>query len=161
MWSMNPTLCSSKPPTPRTSGSSLGFGTSPDGGRRPRRLYRRLRPPCCCWGPLLCALMASAGAEAPERRPVGGPPPGFTAAASWSALLAFALPYQKAGRGWAPGGGGVWPAGRGRPVRPGGLIVSDSGPVPHRLVHWPPGEGVRRRARKRVVGLHRHLCSGD
>lgn len=91
--SIHPTLWSSKPTYTKSSGSSLGFGSQlqlEDGGHA----AYRVAAPLLLLGAMLCALMASAGQKAPERV-LWAASACFTAAASWPALLAFALPYQK------------------------------------------------------------------
>lgn len=91
--SMNPTLWSSKPTYTKTSGSSLGFGSQlqmEDGGHA----AYRVAAPLLLLGALLCAVMASVGQKAPGRL-LWAASACFTAAGSWTALLAFALPYQK------------------------------------------------------------------
>lgn len=91
--SMNPTLWSSKPTYTKTSGSSLGFGSQlqmEDGGHA----AYRIAAPLLLLGALLCAVMASVGQKAPGRL-LWAASACFTAAGSWTALLAFALPYQK------------------------------------------------------------------
>ena len=91
--SIHPTLWSSKPTYTKSSGSSLGFGSQlqlEDGGHA----AYRVAAPLLLLGATLCALMASAGQKAPERV-LWAASACFTAAASWPALLAFALPYQK------------------------------------------------------------------
>ncbi len=90
---MNDTLWSSKPTYTKASGSSLGFGSqlqAEDGGHD----AYRIAAPLLLLGAMLCAVMASVGQQAPGRL-LWAASACFTAAGSWTALLAFALPYQK------------------------------------------------------------------
>ncbi len=91
--SMNETLWSNKPTYTKISGTGLGFGSQlqlEDGGHA---VYRAAAP-LLLLGALLCSLMASVGQEAPGRF-WWAASACFTAAGSWTALLAFALPYRK------------------------------------------------------------------
>ena len=93
MVSMADKLWSSKPTYTKCSGSALGFGSQlqmEDGGHA----AYRVAAPLLLLGALLCSVMASMGQKAPERL-VWAASACFTAAASWSALLAFAIPYRK------------------------------------------------------------------
>ena len=84
---------SGRPAYTKWSGSSVGFGSQmqlPDGGTR---VYRVAGPLLLLAG-ILCSLMASVGQGAPGRLPWAASCI-FTAASSWSALLAFGLPYRK------------------------------------------------------------------
>ena len=91
--SMDETLWSNRPTYTKISGTSLGFGSQlqlEDGGHA---VYR-FAAPLLLLAALLCAVMASAGQKAPERF-WWSASACFTAAGSWTALLAFALPYRK------------------------------------------------------------------
>ena len=121
--SLDETLWSSKPTYTKISGSNLGFGSQlqmEDGGHA----AYRIASPLLLLGATLCALMASAGQEAPERL-LWAASACFTAAASWSALLAFALPYRQLAERLNKIGAALagW-AGAAR-CRHGGVIVSD------------------------------------
>ena len=91
--SRDETLWSSKPTYTKASGSCVGFGSQlqmEDGGQR----AYRVAAPLLLLGSLLCALLASVGQEVPERF-LWAASACFTACGSWSALLAFGLPYRK------------------------------------------------------------------
>lgn len=148
--SMNPTLWSSKPTYTKTSGSSLGFGSQlqmEDGGHA---AYRAAAP-LLLLGAMLCALMASAGQKAPERL-LWAASACFTAAASWSALLAFALPYQKLAERLGRVGAALagWP-GAAR-CGQGGVIVSDLDLFPTGSVHVAQVKVFGGAATEKVVG---------
>lgn len=86
-------LWSNKPTFTKTSGSNAGFGSQlqmEDGGQR----AYRFAAPLLLLGSLLCALLASVGQNAPGRF-LWAASACFTASGSWSALLAFGLPYGK------------------------------------------------------------------
>lgn len=130
MVSLSETLWSSKPTYTKLSGAALGFGSQlqvEDGGHA---AYGAAAP-LLLLGAALCSFMASVGQEAPERL-LWAASACFTAASSWSALLAFGLPYRQlvdrlsnigaALAGWS---GAVR-------CRQGGVIVSD-------LDLFPPG----------------------
>jgi len=128
--SLDEALWSSKPTYTKISGSSLGFGSQlqlEDGGHA----AYRIAAPLLLLGAMLCTLMASAGQEAPERI-LWAASACFTAASSWSALLAFALPYRRLAERLSKIGAALagW-AGAVR-CRQGGVIVSD-------LDLFPPG----------------------
>ena len=121
--SMNEGLWSSKPTYTKISGSSLGFGSQlqmEDGGHT---AYRAAAP-LLMLGAALCSVMASAGQGEPGRF-VWAASACFTAASSWTALLAFALPYRKLAERLSKIGAALagWP-GAAR-CQPGGVIVSD------------------------------------
>lgn len=121
--SMADKLWSSKPTYTKSSGSALGFGSQlqmEDGGHA----AYRVAAPLLLLGALLCSVMASAGQGAPERL-AWASSACFTAAASWSALLAYGLPYRKLAVRLNKMGAALagW-AGAAR-CRPGGVIVSD------------------------------------
>ena len=121
--SMADKLWSSKPTYTKSSGSALGFGSQlqmEDGGHA----AYRVAAPLLLLGALLCSVMASAGQGAPGRL-AWASSACFTAAASWSALLAYALPYRKLAVRLNKMGAALagW-AGAAR-CRPGGVIVSD------------------------------------
>ncbi len=87
------TLWSNKPTFTKAPGSSVGFGSQlqmEDGGQR----AYRVAAPLLLLGSLLCALLASVGQEVPGRF-LWAASACFTASGSWSALLAFGLPYRK------------------------------------------------------------------
>ncbi len=128
--SLDETLWSSKPTYTKISGSNLGFGSRlqmEDGAH----FAYRIASPLLLLGAMLCALMASAGQEAPERL-LWAASACFTASASWSALLAFGLPYRQLAERLSKIGAALagW-AGAAR-CRHGGVIVSD-------LDLFPPG----------------------
>lgn len=121
--SMEDGLWSSKPTYTKRSGSPLGFGSQlqeEDGGHAAYRFAAPLLILCA----LLCALMASAGQGAPGRF-VWAASACFTAAGSWTALLAYALPYRKLAERLSKVGAALagWPGvvrcGR------GGVVISD------------------------------------
>lgn len=121
--SMDETMWSNKPTYSKISGAPLGFGSQlqlEDGGHA---VYRAAAP-LLLLGALLCSLMASAGQHAPGRF-WWASSACFTAAASWTALLAFALPYRRLAERLHKVGAALagW-AGAAR-CRPGGVIVSD------------------------------------
>ena len=121
--SMDETLWSGKPTYTKISGSPLGFGSqlqAEDGGHA----AYRIAAPLLLLGALLCAVMASLGQKAPERF-LWAASACFTAAASWTALLAFALPYRRLAERLHKAGAALagWP-GAAR-CRHGGVIVSD------------------------------------
>lgn len=87
------TLWSNKPTFTKTSGSNAGFGSQiqmEDGGQR----AYRFAAPLLLLGSLLCALLASVGQNVPGRF-LWAASACFTASGSWTALLAFGLPYGK------------------------------------------------------------------
>lgn len=91
--SLDETLWSNKPTYTKASGSSVGFGSQlqmEDGGQR---AYRAAAP-LLLLGSLLCALLSSLGQGAAGRF-FWAASACFTASGSWSALLAFGLPYRK------------------------------------------------------------------
>ena len=123
MVSMADKLWSNKPTYTKCSGSALGFGSQlqmEDGGHA----AYRVAAPLLLLGSLLCAVMASAGQGAPERLSWAASAC-FTAASSWSALLAFAIPYRKLAERLSQMGAALagW-AGAAR-CRQGGVVVSD------------------------------------
>ncbi len=123
MVSLDGTLWSNKPTYTKLSGSSQGFGSRlqvEDGGHA----AYRVAAPLLLLGAMLCAVMASAGQKVPERL-LWAASACFTAAASWPALLAFALPYQKLAERLSRVGAALagW-AGAARCSR-GGVIVGD------------------------------------
>lgn len=84
---------SGRPAYTKWSGSSVGFGSQmqlPDGGEQVYRIAGPLLLIVC----FLCAVMASVGQNVPGRF-VWSSSTIFTAASSWSALLAYGLPYRK------------------------------------------------------------------
>ncbi len=86
-------LWSNKPTFTKSPGSNAGFGSQlqmEDGGQR----AYRFAAPLLLLGSLLCALLASVGQETPGRF-LWAASACFTASGSWSALLAFGLPYRK------------------------------------------------------------------
>ncbi len=121
--SMADKLWSSKPTYIKTSGSPLGFGSQlqmEDGGHA----AYRVAAPLLLLGALLCSVMASAGQDAPERL-AWAASACFTAAASWSALLAFALPYRKLAERLSKVGAALAGWAGAQRCRQGGVIVSD------------------------------------
>ena len=121
--SMDEALWSGKPTYTKISGSPLGFGSqlqAEDGGHA----AYRIAAPLLLLGALLCAVMASFGQKAPERF-LWAASACFTAAGSWTALLAFALPYRRLAERLHKVGAALagWP-GAAR-CRHGGVIVSD------------------------------------
>lgn len=121
---------SGRPAYTKWSGSTVGFGSQlqmPDGGAQAYRVAGPLLLILC----LLCAVMASVGQTVPGRF-VWSASTIFSAASSWSALLAYGLPYKKlavrlnrvgaALAGWV----GV------KRCRPGGIITTD-------IDLFPPG----------------------
>lgn len=89
----NEKLWSNRPAYTKASGTAAGFGSRiqmEDGGQR---AYRAAAP-ALLLGCLLCAVMASVGQGVPGRF-LWSASACFTAAGSWSALLAFGLPYRK------------------------------------------------------------------
>ena len=121
--SMDEQLWSGRPTYTKISGSPLGFGSQlqmEDGGHA---AYRAAAP-LLLLGALLCAVMASFGQKAPERF-LWASSACFTAAASWTALLAFALPYRRLAERLHKVGAALagW-AGAAR-CRHGGVILSD------------------------------------
>lgn len=85
-WSGRPAYC-------KWSGPAAGFGSQLQMEDAGQRAYR-LAAPLLLLGGLLCAVMASTGQDAPERF-VWSASACFTATSSWSALLAYGLPYRK------------------------------------------------------------------
>lgn len=84
---------SGRPAYTKWSGSAIGFGSQlqmEDGSQRAWRVAAPLLLLAC----LLCPLMAAVGCGDPGRF-LWGASACFTAASSWSALLAYALPYHK------------------------------------------------------------------
>lgn len=130
MVSLSETLWSNKPTYTKLSGTALGFGSqlqAEDGGHA----AYGVAAPLLLLGAALCSFMASVGQEAPERL-LWAASACFTASASWTALLAFGLPYRqlvdrlsKIGAALAGWSGAVR-------CRHGGVIISD-------LDLFPPG----------------------
>lgn len=120
---LDETLWSNKPTYTKASGSSVGFGSQlqmEDGGQR----AYRYAAPLLLLGSLLCTLLSSVGQGAPGRF-LWAASACFTAAGSWSALLAFGLPYRKlAERLHQAGAALVGWTGAAR-CGHGGVIVSD------------------------------------
>ncbi len=82
-----------RPAYSKWSGSTVGFGSQlqmDDGGQQVYRVAAPLLILAC----LLCALLASVGRGVPGRF-LWAASAGFTAVSSWSALLAYGLPYHK------------------------------------------------------------------
>ena len=119
----NDALWSSRPAYTKASGTAAGFGSRlqmEDGGH----LAYRIAAPLLLLGCLLCALMASVGQGVPGRF-LWAASACFTAAGSWSALLAFGLPYRKLAERLNKMGAalsGWWGISH---CTPGGVIVSD------------------------------------
>lgn len=116
-------LWSGKPTYTKCSGSPLGFGSQlqmEDGGHA----AYRIAAPLLLLGAMLCSLMASAG-QGEAGRLVWAASACFTAVSSWSALLAYALPYRKLADRLSRVGAALagWP-GAAR-CRQGGIVVSD------------------------------------
>lgn len=82
-----------RPAFTKWSGSSVGFGSQLQMDDGVRQAYR-IAAPLLILGGLLCALLASIGRGAPWRFPWAASTC-LTAAAAWSSLLAYALPYRK------------------------------------------------------------------
>ena len=82
-----------RPAFTKWSGSSVGFGSQLQMDDGVRQAYR-IAAPLLILGGLLCALLASIGRGAPWRFPRAASTC-LTAAAAWSSLLAYALPYRK------------------------------------------------------------------
>ena len=148
--SMDETMWSSKPTYSKISGASLGFGSQlqlEDGGHA---VYRAAAP-LLLLGALLCSLMASAGQHAPDRF-WWASSACFTAAASWTALLAFALPYRRLAERLHKVGAALagW-AGASR-CRPGGVIVSDQDLFPTGSVQVAQVKVFGGAATEKVVG---------
>ncbi len=115
---------SGRPAYTKWSGSPIGFGSQlqmADGGQRVYRVAAPLLLLAC----ILCALMASVGQGAAGRLPWAASAV-FTAASSWSALLAYALPYKKLALRLSRVGAALagW-AGAAR-SRKGGIIMTDA-----------------------------------
>lgn len=115
---------SGRPAYTKWSGSQVGFGSQlqmPDAGT----LVYRIAAPLLLLACLLCALMASVGQDVPGRFPWCASAI-FTAASSWSALLAYGLPYKKLALRLNRVGAALagW-AGAAR-SRQGGIIMTDS-----------------------------------
>lgn len=84
---------SGRPAYTKWSGSSIGFGSQmqmPDAGERVYRIAGPLLLLAC----FLCGVMASVGQGVPGRF-LWASSAIFTATSSWSALLAYGLPYKK------------------------------------------------------------------
>ena len=84
---------SGRPAYTKWSGSAIGFGSQlqmPDAGTRTYRITGPLLLLAC----FLCSVMASVGQDVPGRF-LWASSAIFTAAAPWSALLAYGLPYKK------------------------------------------------------------------
>lgn len=148
--SLDETLWSNKPTYTKLSGSSLGFGSQlqlEDGGHA----AYRIAAPVLLLAAALCALMASAGQKAPERF-LWAASACFTASASWSALLAFALPYRRLAERLSKTGAALagW-AGAAR-CRHGGVIVSDLDLFPTGSVHVAQVKVFGGAATEKVVG---------
>lgn len=148
--SLDDTLWSNKPTYTKVSGSSLGFGSRlqmEDGGHA---AYRAAAP-LLLLGALLCAVMASAGQGEPGRL-LWAASACFTAASSWPALLAFALPYRQLAERLSKVGAALagW-AGAAR-CRPGGVIVSDLDLVPTGSVYVAQVKVFGGAATEKVVG---------
>ena len=116
-------LWSGKPTYTKCSGSPLGFGSRlqmEDGGHA----AYRIAAPLLLLGAMLCSLMASAG-QGQGGRLAWAASACFTAVSSWSALLAYALPYRKLADRLSRVGAALagWP-GAAR-CRQGGVVVSD------------------------------------
>ncbi len=121
---------SGRPAYTKWSGSAVGFGSQlqlPDGGSA---VYR-VAAPLLLLASILCSVMASVGQGIPTRL-VWSASAIFTAAAPWSALLAYGLPYRKIAARLNDLGAALagW-AGVSR-CRPGGIITTD-------LDLFPPG----------------------
>jgi len=121
--SMDETLWSSKPTYTKISGSPLGFGSQlqmEDGGHA----AYSIAAPLLLLGATLCSIMATVGQGEPGRF-LWAASACFTAAGSWTALLAFALPYRKLAERLNKVGAALagWP-GAAR-CGHGGVIVSD------------------------------------
>lgn len=85
-WNHRPAYC-------KWAGTARGFGSQlqmEDGAQKAWSVAAAVLLPLC----LGCALLSSVAQQAPERF-LWAASAAFTAAASYSALLAFALPYQK------------------------------------------------------------------
>ncbi|MBD5133719.1 MAG: hypothetical protein HDT38_04510 [Clostridiales bacterium] len=116
-------LWSGRPTYTKSSGSPLGFGSQlqmEDGGHA---VYR-VAAPLLLLGAMLCSVMASAGQGEAGRLAWAGSAC-FTAVSSWSALLAYALPYRKLAQRLHRVGAALagWP-GAAR-CGQGGVVVSD------------------------------------
>ncbi len=148
--SWNETLWSNRSTYTKAPGSSVGFGSQlqmEDGGQR----AYRVAAPLLLLGCLLCALMASVGQNQPGRF-LWAASACFTAASSWSALLAFGLPYRKLAErlhqigaalvGWT----GAVRCGK------GGVIVSDGDLVPTGSVSVAQVKVFGDAATEKVVG---------
>lgn len=121
---------SGRPAYTKWSGSSIGFGSQmqmADGGQRVYRVAGPLLLLAC----ILCALMASVGQGVAGRFPWAASAV-FTAASSWSALLAYGLPYKKLSARLSRVGAALagW-VGAAR-SRKGGIIMTD-------MDLFPPG----------------------
>lgn len=121
---------SGRPAYAKWSGSTVGFGSQlqmEDGAQRAYRIAAPLLLLAC----LLCALMASVGRGTPGRF-LWAASSTFTAAASWSALIAYALPYHKLAARLHKVGAAVagWPGVR--RCRQAGILTTD-------LDLFPPG----------------------
>lgn len=84
---------SGRPAFAKWSGSTVGFGSQLQMDDGAARAYR-VAAPLLGLGCLLCALLASVGQGEPERF-LWAASACFTAVSSFSALLAYSLPYQK------------------------------------------------------------------
>ena len=83
----------SKPAYAKRSDFPTGFGSQLQADTGPDRAYR-VAAPLLTLGALLCALLASFGRGTPGRFPWAASCC-FTAAAAWSALLVYGLPYRR------------------------------------------------------------------
>lgn len=112
-----------RPAYTKESGLAVGVGSQLQMEDAVQRAYR-IAAPLLVLGCTLCAAMASVGQEAPERF-LWSASACFTAASSWSALLAYALPYRKLAERLYKEGASLagWP-GVSR-CRSGGVIIGD------------------------------------
>lgn len=83
----------SRPAYAKRSDFPTGFGSQLQADTGPDRVYR-VAAPLLMLGALLCAVLASFGRGIPGRFPWAASCC-FTAAAAWSALLVYGLPYRK------------------------------------------------------------------
>lgn len=115
---------SGRPAYVKWSGSGTGFGSQLQMAD-PGALAYRVAAPLLILVCLLCAAMASVGQSQPGRFPWAASAC-FTAASSWSALLAWGLPYKKLSVRLHKAGAALagWP-GVSR-CRQGGILMSDS-----------------------------------
>ena len=143
-------LWSNRPTYTKYSGSPVGFGSQlqvEDGGHA----AYRIAAPLLLLGALLCAVMASAGQNQPGRFPWAASAC-FTAAASWSALLAYALPYRRLAERLHKVGAALagWP-GAAQCSR-GGVVVSDLDLFPTGSVQVTQTKVFGGAATEKVVG---------